>query len=387
MDNLTHSLVGLAAAKAGLARTSPYATAVCVVAANLPDADILAALGGEWNYLYHHRGVTHSIIGTFVLALLVPVAFYAGDFLVACVRRRPTRARFSGLLLASLILSATHPLLDWTNSYGVRPLLPWSRAWYYGDLVFIIDPWLWLSLGGAAFLLTAQTKWRTAAWAAIALVITGAMLLLPLRAADFNYPVASRALWMVGLAGLAVAHHARIAARWGASLAVIALALVIVYWAALSLIHHTALQQAQQIAAGIATENSEQIVKVAAMPTLANPLRWQSIVQTNTATYRFELSADEAEGADAVARKALRIEMVQRGKAARIVGQAVADRRAQIFLDFARFPATRLQAGCLGETLVQFADLRFTVPGASRGSFALEIPVRETLRPEGRDPP
>ncbi len=53
MDNLTHSLVGLAAAKAGLERLSPFATTGCVIAANAPDGDILAAFGGSWFYLKH----------------------------------------------------------------------------------------------------------------------------------------------------------------------------------------------------------------------------------------------------------------------------------------------------------------------------------------------
>ena len=61
------------------------------------------------------------------------------------------------LLLASLIVTATHPILDWTNSYGVRFFLPWSSKWFYGDLVYIVDPYLWLILGGACFLLSAKT--------------------------------------------------------------------------------------------------------------------------------------------------------------------------------------------------------------------------------------
>ena len=44
MDNLTHSLVGLAAAKAGLERLSPGATTLCVLATNAPDADVVVGL-------------------------------------------------------------------------------------------------------------------------------------------------------------------------------------------------------------------------------------------------------------------------------------------------------------------------------------------------------
>src|SRR5918997_3232687 len=167
MDNLTHSLVGLAAAKAGLERLSPGATAVCVLAANGPDADILAVLGGKWFYLHHHRGITHSIVGTLVLALFIPALFYAVDLLIARIRKRPTRVRFLGLTVASLIVSASHPLMDWTNNYGVRPFLPWSGEGYYGDLVFIIDPWIWLAPGGAALLSTARPPGGVAAGGAV----------------------------------------------------------------------------------------------------------------------------------------------------------------------------------------------------------------------------
>ena len=163
MDNLTHTLVGLAAAKAGLERLSPGATAVCMIAANAPDADIIATFGGSWFYLKHHRGITHSIIGTLAIALLIPLMFYAGDRIIARLRERAPRVRLRGLFIASLLISASHPLMDWTNNYGVRPLLPWSGRWFYGDLVYIIDPWLWLSLGGASFLLT-TTAAAAARW-------------------------------------------------------------------------------------------------------------------------------------------------------------------------------------------------------------------------------
>src|SRR3954451_11811281 len=130
MDNITHSLMGLTVAKAGLERLSPMATAVCVITANAPDADILALIGGRWFYLHHHRGITHSIVGTLTLALLLPLLFYGVEKLVALARGKPSRFRLRGLLIASLLVTATHPVLDWTNNYGLRPFLPWSGQWY-----------------------------------------------------------------------------------------------------------------------------------------------------------------------------------------------------------------------------------------------------------------
>jgi inner membrane protein len=126
VDNLTHSLVGLAAAKAGLERRTPYATFMCVAAANLPDIDIVALVRGPAFYLKHHRGITHSIVGTLTLAVVFPLLFYAAERVWARARGSEPRARLKGLLVCSLLLSASHPLLDWTNSYGVRPLLPWD---------------------------------------------------------------------------------------------------------------------------------------------------------------------------------------------------------------------------------------------------------------------
>src|SRR5215217_9713183 len=158
MDNLTHSLVGLTVAKAGLEELSPGATTLCVLAANAPDSDIVVlAFGDRWTLLHHHRGITHSIVGVIGLAVILPLIFYGVDRLWSHYKDQSPRTKFRGLLLASFIASATHPLLDWTNNYGIRFFLPWSQKWSYGDLVFIVDPYIWLILGGAVFLLTAKT--------------------------------------------------------------------------------------------------------------------------------------------------------------------------------------------------------------------------------------
>ena len=45
--------------------------------------------------------------------------------------------------------AGSHLFLDWWNGYGVRPFYPWDKSWYYGDLVLVVDPWVWLTLGGA----------------------------------------------------------------------------------------------------------------------------------------------------------------------------------------------------------------------------------------------
>jgi hypothetical protein len=64
------------------------------------------------------------------------------------------------------------------------------------------------------------------------------------------------------------------------------------------------------------------------------------------------------------------------GNDASVVARASLDERARIFLDFARFPISRVEGDCLNQLLVLFDDLRYTDPRASRrGTFSLEVPV------------
>src|SRR5436190_2217043 len=173
MDNLTHSLVGLTLAKAGLEKLSPYATTVCVISANAADADFVSLfLGDRWTLLEHHRGITHSIVGTIAIGVLVATVAFAIVRISSRIRKRTARIRFRGLLVASLIASATHPLMDWTNNYGVRPFLPWNGRWFYGDLVYIVDPYIWLLLGAVVFLLTSNTRLKIVGWCLLAVCAT-----------------------------------------------------------------------------------------------------------------------------------------------------------------------------------------------------------------------
>jgi inner membrane protein len=374
VDNLTHSLVGLAAAKAGLERKSPYATAVCVVAANLPDIDIVTLVKGPSAYLANHRGITHSIVGTLALGLIFPALFFAGERAWARLRGRAARARFKGLLVCSLLLIISHPLLDWTNNYGWRPLLPWDGRWIYGDLLFVLDPWVWMILGGACFLLTAQTRRRAAVWTLLALVLTLLLFLFPRRFGT-GMPPGVYVLWLAGLSAIFVLHRTRAAARREASVASAALALVLVYCGTLALFHARAYEEARGAAQSLVRQDGEKVLRLAAMPVLADPFTWRCLAETDRATFRFDLPLD-ARGRYADARDLLRIEKPA-GAEAELAARASANEQARVLLDFARFPVVRLRRNDGGASFVQFADLRFTEPGSRPrpGSFSLEVPV------------
>jgi len=134
MFNSTHTLVGIALARAGLDRWSRHAAWTAVIASNIPDIDIVAGLYGTSTYLEYHRGITHSIVGIPVLSILVAAAMY----------------KFSGNFWKTFVIAlaamSTHLGLDYLNTYGVRPFLPFDGTWFYGDALFIIDPFFDVTL-------------------------------------------------------------------------------------------------------------------------------------------------------------------------------------------------------------------------------------------------
>ena len=147
MDNVTHTLCGAALARTRLGRLHRLAPLSLLIAVNLPDVDIVSGFLGEKSYLLHHRGFTHSVLGALLLALLL-----AGAMRLLERKRVDAPRRWRAYLLPALIGVATHPLLDLMNNYGLRPWLPFSDARYFGDLVFIVDPWLCLVFGAVALL-------------------------------------------------------------------------------------------------------------------------------------------------------------------------------------------------------------------------------------------
>lgn len=176
MENLTHSLIGATLAEVALPknataeqRTLFFVTGI--VAANLPDADLVytritpAPLG----YLLHHRGHTHTVAGLVALAALIGLVA-----LLPAVRRRVGADgwRYGLLVVAAL---ASHLVADSWNSYGVHPFWPITSRWFYGDAIYILEPWLWMLLGIAVAMNTRDDRGRR--------VLAGVLLVLPIAAA------------------------------------------------------------------------------------------------------------------------------------------------------------------------------------------------------------
>jgi inner membrane protein len=144
MDPLTHTLVGANLSATRLGEKTRFAAAALVIGANLPDIDGICYMIDSDLALAFRRGWTHGVLALALLPLLQSGIFAALD---RVWRREGARVRFGWMLLLSVIAIWSHPTLDWLNTYGLRWLMPFDGRWFYGDSVYIMDPWLWLLLG------------------------------------------------------------------------------------------------------------------------------------------------------------------------------------------------------------------------------------------------
>ena len=302
MDPLTHTAIGLFLSRAGLNRWTPRAAPILMLAANAPDIDIVSAAGGSIGYLHYHRHLTHSLIAMPVMALL-PV------LLVRIATRKPIR--WAGAYCAALIAVASHLLLDWTNAYGIRLALPFSGRWFGGDFTGVVDPWIW----GVCLLGVAG-------------------------------PFLSR------LVGSEIASGARTDRRHGLGFAIFALLAVFLYDGGRAALHARA---EAQLETRLYRESVP--LRVAALPSLANPLRWRGLVETGEFYAVAEVNlAEEFDPSRATLFRQPDAEpALQAARRAPLI---------QEFLRFARFPLWRVTPADQPENarLVEVFDLRFGTP-------------------------
>jgi inner membrane protein len=147
MDPVCHTLAGLALGHAGLKRRTPLALTTLALAANAPDIDI-GVMATDTLAVYFRRGWTHGPPAMLLLPLGLAGLVAAYDRWVRQRRRLAPRAVVPReVLLLAALGTWSHPLLDYMNSYGIRLLMPFSGRWFYGDALYIVDPWLYLALG------------------------------------------------------------------------------------------------------------------------------------------------------------------------------------------------------------------------------------------------
>ena len=171
MDNLTHSLFGLAGGQLvqGMLPAEPQPGAQRTrgrmlllagwAASNFPDLDLVLTglLPAPLGYLLHHRGHTHTLFYAIPQVLLLVALIW---LLWPNARRllRASRPARLGLALCSIGGMLLHIGFDFLNSYGVHPFHPFDGRWVYGDMVFILEPVFWIAFG-VPLALSLRTAW------------------------------------------------------------------------------------------------------------------------------------------------------------------------------------------------------------------------------------
>jgi inner membrane protein len=301
------------------------------------------------------RGWTHGVLALLVLPAVVAAMLLAWDRWIPRRLAVGERARAGPLLALSAVAVASHPTLDWLNSYGMRWLMPFDGRWFYGDALFIIDPWVWLALGGALFLTHSRSVAAITAWGAFWVMASWLVW------STENTPTVSRAIWSLGVAFLWIARLSLLRRAHAPKMTIPARAALVAVatYAALAasasqFARHTVLNELQ--ARGI-----DGIERVMVGPTPANPFAGDVVVQTANA-YRFGRWRWLGEP-----RLALNEDRAPRLPPTPVIRAAMATPQALRFLVWSRFPYYEVESIADGGHVVRLRDARYRYRGRLDG--------------------
>lgn len=347
MDPVAHALSGSAMAAVGLRRVTPLATAALLIGVMVPDIDGLIFLD-EYASLAHRRGLTHGIAALIVLPLLVTSLLLFWDKWVRRRRNPDARPAQAGQLFLLTALGVSfHLFFDWLNNYGVRLLMPFDDRWFYGDALFIIDPWLWLMLGGITFLTWSARPVTLVAWAILAIVLS-----LPVFLSELVAPSA-RILWLLALTALVV-----IRLRWPpeqmGSQRVTRITRIALLVAAAYIGANIAGAAAarEQVRATVAEQGIE-VIDVMVGPVAVNPLRGNVIVQTDDAYF---VGQWNWQGSPRLELEDSALPSLMQDPRTLSAAETA---EAQSFLSWSRYPYALVDVDDNGGHTVHFYDVRF----------------------------
>lgn len=331
MDPVCHTLAGAALAESGLKRRTALGMATLLIGANLADVDVVSYVvpGGPAADLALRRGWTHGVLALLLLPLLLTAAVVGFDRLRARLRRRerPSAVQPREVLLLAVISIFSHPILDTLNTYGVRWLMPFDGRWFYGDTLFIADPWLWLVLGIGVWLSR-----------------RGGRRIRRVKEIELDSTRPARIALLFGAAYIASMGLGGLAAR-------------------------------ARVRAEMQRRTGERVEELMLSPVAANPFR-RTFVAAQGASYRtgeFHWLR-RPQVAEAV-------EAYPRGRpadpaAAAAVEAAASTRTGHRFLSWARFPTFSVERGPGGGATVHIVDVRYARrPGTSFGAVSIPVPA------------
>ena len=350
MDPVAHTLVGAALAETGLKRVSRYATATLLIGANLPDVDGIASFWGSDTALHLRRGWTHGVLGLIVLPLLLAGVMWLWNRWRGRPMSDPPLFRMKTVIGLSFLSVWLHPFLDWLNTYGVRLLMPFDGRWFYGDTLFIVDPWVWLLAAAGVVLARSASRRALAGWIMLAVAATVVVM-----RADVHPLV--EATWLVALAVLAALRWRLRSSASGVPTARVGLATLALY---ICVAYGLA-----RVAENAAAERFAAPLDVQASSLPGVPF-WHRLVVVHENRYRII----EANG---------EVRELLREQPNRIVEAALASESIQGFANWTRYPYWRVQE-TPDSWIVRFWDLRYhdpDKPSPRIGTAEVEVPKSE----------
>ncbi len=194
MDTVTQVVLGAAVGKAGWGkRFGSRALKWGAICGIIPDLDVVSRAFGPWSFLEYHRGVSHSLVFSLGLSLVM------GPILWRLYRRKEPLSNWITLIF---FCTVTHPLLDIFTSYGTVFFWPFSAERFALDGVAIIDPIYTLVLAfGLIYPFDRRRSFSLSALrvSRLALFLSTAYLLFGLMANHRVRRVASQSLGKLGV--------------------------------------------------------------------------------------------------------------------------------------------------------------------------------------------
>lgn len=335
--------------RAGLNRKTALATAVLTLSTEAADIDIGWLAKGPVFYFGHHRGFTHTFVGApFVAAVTLGFVYllwratrrFAKPDPMGCAGCPPgaapekPRPRWGLLYLYGCLGGVVHILLDYTNSYGVRPFMPFSYKWYSWDIVSIFEPLMWVAL------------------------LAG--LILPVLFRLVNEEIGAKSRGPQGRAG-----------------AIAALVAIVVLWAVRDFEHRRAVAVMDSI-----VYQGQEAKRVSAYPYAFNPFLWHGVAETNDFLEMFVVDSLKPD-IDPQGRARIRYKP-EESPASLAAKKTYLGR---IYLDWAQYPMTETEQRHDGSYEVRFYDLRYDYPdrgSALRSAVILDKDLREVEERFGR---
>lgn len=359
MDTVTTAIGGALLAKA-LPERSRGSSAVWIVtlASAVPDIDIFANLivSDPMSGLTQHRALTHSLVGTVFLALLIAGIFW----------RFGKDRNFLRLLALALLGLYWHLFTDLATSWGTQVFYPFNHDRIVWDLLFIIDftftailllpqliAWVYgkpdhlIRRGGLIWtLLVSFTAWA-----------------MNFASPNLGVPFSWKLLGV--LAGVEAAILLAPAVRgWGLRqrrvvFARVGVGALVIYMAVCTISHFSAVRRVERMV----REKNLEVRIIGAVPQPLSPFRWTGLALTSEGVYQGWFNVLESKPTE------FRFFPSSNNGYVTRAGELP---QVQTYLWFARFPVVRYRHDA-DRHIVEYGDQRFQSSRNQGSNFSFRV--------------